>query len=495
MNEELCFMTAADLAMAIRTRRLSPVEVIDAVLAQIDRINPAVNAIVTVTAEEARAAARAAESAVMEGKPLGALHGVPVSVKDLTFTKGIRTTLGSLAYADHVPTEDALIVERLHRAGAILIGKTNTPELGAGANTKNRVFGPTRNPWKLTHTCGGSSGGAAVALATGMGPIAEGSDLGGSLRIPASFCGVVGFRTSPGVVPAYPTQLAWDPLAINGPMARTVLDTALMLSVIAGPDARAPMSIPVDAERWVEAAQAPEVVSDATSATRPHRRPDSRPDKGEWRAAWSPDLGLTLVDREVAQTAGEAARAFEDMGCAVEEEHPDFSDIRGIIHGTRGTRMAALHADLLPKWREKMNPDLVWNIEQGLGLTARQWGEAEVARTALWHRVRKFFETYDFLLTPTVAVPPFPLETDYPKEINGRQVETYVDWFLLTYAVTLTGLPAISVPAGWTASGLPVGLQIVGPWRGETEVLRAAAAFEVVRPWSDQWPSIATDRP
>jgi len=491
MNEELCFMTAADLATAIRTRRVSPVEAIDAVLAQIDRINPAVNAIVTVTADNARAAGRAAEAAVMQKKPLGALHGVPVSIKDLTPTKGIRTTLGSLAYADNVPTEDALIVERLHGAGAILIGKTNTPELGAGANTKNRLFGPTRNPWKPTHTCGGSSGGAAVALATGMGPIAEGSDLGGSLRIPASFCGVVGFRTSPGVVPAYPTELAWDPLVVNGPMARTVLDTALMLSVIAGPDARAPMSIPVDSERWIEAAQAPEVVSNGSSATKAHRRPDIR----EWRAAWSPDLGLTPVDSEVAKIAGEGASAFEDMGCAVEQAHPDFSDIRDIIHATRGTRMAALHANLLPTWREKMNPDLVRNIEQGLGLTARQWGEAEVARTALWHRVRNFFETYDFLLTPTVAVPPFPIETNYPREINGREVETYVDWFLLTYAVTLTGLPAISVPAGWTASGLPVGLQIIGPWRGETEVLHAAAAFEAVRPWSHRWPSIATDRP
>lgn len=463
-------MTAADLAAGIRARRLSPREVTDAVLAQIERVNPATNAFCTVAADRAREDARSAEAAVMRGGPLGPLHGVPVSIKDLTPTRGIRTTFGSLAFADHVPAEDALIVERLRAAGAIILGKTNTPELGAGANTKNAVFGPTRNPWKLTHTCGGSSGGAAVALATGMGPLAQGSDLGGSLRIPASFCGVVGFRTSPGVVPIYPTPMAWDSLSITGPMARTVLDTALMLSVIAGPDARAPFSFPVEAARWVEAARRPEISG--------------------WRAAWSPDLGLQEVDAEVARIAGEAATACVDLGCSVDESHPDLAGAPEIIHTTRAARMAALYADLLPRWGETMNPHLVWNIEQGMTLTAEQWGRAEVARTALWHRVRAFFEKYDLLLTPTVAVRPFPVEMDYPAEINGRRVETYIDWFLLTYAITITGLPAISVPAGWTADGLPVGLQIVGRWRGEDSVLRAAAALEAARPWADRRPPV-----
>ncbi len=456
---------------AIRARRLSPRDVTDAVLAQIDRVNPAVNAFCTVVADRARDEARASEAAVMRGGPLGPLHGVPVSIKDLTPTRGIWTTYGSLAFADHVPAEDALIVERLRGAGAIILGKTNTPELGAGANTKNALFGPTRNPWKLTHTCGGSSGGAAVALATGMGPLAQGSDLGGSLRIPASFCGVVGFRTSPGVVPIHPTPLAWDALSVAGPMARTVLDTALMLSVIAGPDARAPLSVPVEAGRWVEAARRPEI-------------------RG-WRAAWSPDLGVQEVDAEVARVAGEAAAAFEDLGCAVEEARPDFTGAREIIHTTRAARMAAVYADLLPRWRERMFAPLVWNIEQGIHLTAEQWGRAEMARTALWHRVRAFFDRFDLLLTPTVAVRPFPVEVDYPAEINGRRVETYIDWFLLTYAITLTGLPAISVPAGWTADGLPVGLQIVGRWRSEESVLRAAAAFEAARPWADRRPPVA----
>jgi amidase len=283
MSPDPCDMTAADLAAAICAKRISPREVIDAVLARIERVNPVVNAFVTVVADHAREAARAAEEAVIRQDPLGPLHGIPVSIKDLTVTKGIRTTFGSLAFAHHVPTQDALIVERLRTAGAIVIGKTNTPEFGAGANTKNALFGATRNPWRLTHTCGGSSGGAAVALATGMGPLAQGSDLGGSLRIPASFCGVVGFRTSPGVVPIYPTPLPWDPLPIAGPMARTVLDTALMLAAVAGPDDRAPLSIPAEPDHWIEAAQ--------------------RPTLRGWRVAWSPDLGLTRVTSAVAQVA------------------------------------------------------------------------------------------------------------------------------------------------------------------------------------------------
>jgi len=471
VTEDLCFTPATDLAEAIRRRRLSPCELTDAVLAQIERVNPSVNAFVTLVADQARDAARAAETAVTAGGPLGPLHGIPVSIKDLTLTKGIRTTFGSPAFADHVPTEDALVVERLRGAGAIILGKTNTPELGAGANTKNPVFGPTRNPWKLTHTCGGSSGGAAVALATGMGPIAQGSDTGGSLRIPASFCGVIGFRTSPGVVPVYPTQMAWDPLSVTGPMARTVADTALMLSAIAGPDDRAPISVPVEPERWLDAAR--------------------RPDVAGWRAAWSPDLGVSPVDQEVAQVAGAAARAFEGLGCTVDEAHPDFAYAREIIHTTRAARMAAVYAPLLERWRDRMNPDLVWNIEHGLGLSAVQLVRAEMQRTALWHRVRTFFERYDLLLTPTVAARPFPFEQDYPGDIDGQRVETYIDWFLLTYAITLTGLPAISVPAGWTADGLPVGLQIVGPRLGEATVLRAAAALEAARPWAHRRPPVA----
>jgi amidase len=473
MSDELCYMPATALAAAIRARRISPREVTDAVLAQIDRVNPIVNAFVTVVADQARQAAGDAEAAVMRRSPeeLGSLHGVPVSIKDLTLTKGIRTTFGSVAFADFVPTEDALVVERLKTAGAIILGKTNTPELGAGGNTKNAVFGTTRNPWRLSHTCGGSSGGAAVALATGMGPLAQGSDTGGSLRTPASFCGVIGFRTSPGVVPVYPSPLAWDPLSVTGPMARTVADTALMLAAIAGPDDRAPISVPVDPASWLEAVRTPEV-------------------QGR-RIAWSADLGVTPVDPEVTRVAEAAARTYRDLGCSVEDDHPDFTGLREMILPARSTRMAAIHGGLLPKWRDQMFPPLVWNIELGFTVTAVQWAHAEMQRTKLWHRVRTFFERYDLLMTPTVAVPPFPHAWDYPPEIAGQRTETYLDWFLLTYAITLTGLPAISIPAGWTADGLPVGLQIVGRRGGEAAVLRAAAALEAARPWAGRRPPLA----
>src|SRR2546428_8183863 len=289
MSQDLCYMPATELADAIRAKRISAVEVTDAVLGRIDRVNPVVNAFVTVVADQAREAARQADAALMR-RPrgdLGPLHGVPVSIKDLVLTKGIRTTFGSRAFADYIPTEDALIVQRLKAAGAIILGKTNTPELGAGGNTKNALFGPTRNPWRLSHTCGGSSGGAAVALATGMGPLAQGSDTGGSLRTPASFCGVIGFRTSPGVVPVYPTPLAWDTYSVTGPMARTVGDTALMLAAVAGPDDRAPISIPVHPAEWLEAA----------------RTPDVRGGRG----AWGADPAGTPVDPEVARVAPRAA--------------------------------------------------------------------------------------------------------------------------------------------------------------------------------------------
>jgi amidase len=472
MSEDLCDMAATDLVAAMRTKRVSPREVTDAVLARIDRVNPIVNAFVTVVADEARAAAREAETALMRCPPeaLGPLHGVPVSIKDLTPTRGIRTTFGSLAFADFVPTEDALVVERLRRAGAIILGKTNTPELGAGGNTKNSVFGPTRNPWRLSHTCGGSSGGAAAALATGMGPLAQGSDTGGSLRVPASFCGVIGFRTSPGVVPVYPSPLAWDPLSVTGPMARTVRDTAMMLAAVAGPDDRAPISVPVNKDEWLAAAHIPDV-------------------RG-WRVAWSADLGVTPVDPEVARVAEGAARTYLDLGCSVDQAQPDFAGLREMILPARSARMAAVHGALLPEWRDRMFPPLVWNIELGFTMTAVQWANAEMERTKLWHRVRMFFERYDLLLTPTVAAPPFPHAWDFPPEINGQRIDTYLDWLLLTYAITVTGLPAISIPAGWTADGLPVGLQIVGRRLGEAAVLRAAAALEAARPWAARRPPL-----
>lgn len=309
-----------------------------------------------------------------------------------------------------------------------------------------------------------------MALATGMGPLAQGSDLGGSLRIPAAFCGVVGFRTTPGLVPVYPSQLGWDTYSVQGPMARTVADTALMLAAISGPDERVPISFPADTREFVRAVNTPSV-------------------KG-LRVAWSPDLGIAPVERQVKQVAETAAKVFARLGARVEDGHADFSTVQEIIRVSRGLRMAALHADKLAKWREVMNPNLVWNIEQGLKLSAEDVGRAETLRTELWGRVRTFFSRYDLLLTPTVAVLPFPVEIPYPKEVNGRPMANYIEWVLPTYAFTVVGLPAISVPAGWTADGLPVGLQIVGRWRGEASVLRAAAAFETASPWADKIPPV-----
>jgi len=465
-NRDICFVPASELVRLYRARKTSPLEVMQAVLARIDAVNPAVNAYVTVARVSALAAARRATRALgRRGAPLPALHGVPVSIKDLTATKGIRTTWGSLAYRDHVPDKDDLVVERLKAAGAIVVGKTNTPEFGAGGNTFNALFGATRNPWNTALSCGGSSGGGAVAVACGMGPIAEGTDLGGSVRVPASFCGVLGLRPSPGLVPSYPRTLAWDTLSVTGTLARTVGDVALMLSAIAGPDDRAPISYEIDTSQFTRAAKAPSI-------------------KG-WRIAWAPDLhGLLPVDEEVAAVAQSAIRVFRSLGAKVETASPDFSGMKDIVRGTRAVTMVALQADKLPGWRERLQKDLVRDIDQGLTATARDVAHSEVLRSALWQRVRAFMASRELLVLPTVAVLPFPVEQPYPTEINGKTLDDYTEWFYLTYGITLTGLPAISVPCGFTGSGLPVGLQLVGRRRQDAAVLTAAAAFEASAPWA-----------
>ena len=466
---DLCFVPAVELLRRYRARSFSPLEVTEAVFARIDAVNPRLNAFVTLARESALAEARTATDALRKRRALLPLHGVPVSIKDLTATKGIRTTWGSKIFEHHVPDEDAVTVERLRRAGAIILGKTNTPEFGAGGNTFNAVFGATRNPWNPALTCGGSSGGAAVALATGMGPLAQGSDTGGSLRMPAAFCGVVGFRTSPGLVPHHPRTLAWDTISVTGPMARTVADTALMLSVLAGPDDRAPLSYDVDPAVFLKAVKAPSV-------------------KG-WRVAWTPDLNALLpIDTDVAWVAEGATRVFRSLGAHVEAASPDWSEVNDIVLGTRGVSMVASYAQHLERWRDQMQKGLVWNIDQGLALSAQEIARAEALRSALWQRVRAFMETRDLLILPTTSVPPFPVEQPYPTEINGKPLEHYIQWAFLTYAITLTGLPAISVPCGFTRSGLPVGLQIVGRRRQEAAVLRAAAAFEAAAPWADKIP-------
>jgi len=470
-GRDLTFTSAGELVKLYRARRTSPHEVMQALLARIDAVNPTVNAIVTLAREAVLWNARRATAALKRGAALPPLFGVPVAIKDVTPTAGIRTTHGSKLFEDHVPAEDALVVQRLRAAGAIVLGKTNTPEFAFGPNTVNTVFGATRNPWDLTRTAGGSSGGSAAALATGMVPIAEGTDLGGSLRGPASFCGVIGFRTTPGLIPRFPSALAWDSYSVEGPMARTVADTALMLSVMAGPDDRAPLSYEVDPRQFLTAARAPGV-------------------KG-WRVAWTLDLGgLVLVDDEVRAVFEQAVAVFRSLGARVEAACPDMSDVPEIVRLTRGLLMVARHADKLPEHRAVLQAGLVENTEAGLALSSREVAEGELLRTRQWQRVREFMETRDVWLTPTMAVPAFPIEHPHILEVNGKPVGKAMQRSHLTYAFSVLGLPAISIPGGFTRGGLPVGLQIVGKRRGEATVLRAAAAFEAARPWSGRVPPV-----
>jgi amidase len=456
-SSEICFMTARELVRCIRAKELSAREVMAAHLSQIERINPRVNAIVTLLPELAMDQARAADEASARGEEMGPLSGLPIAHKDLVPTKEVRTTFGSLIYKDFIPDEDALIVERLRNAGAIAIGKTNTPEFGAGSQTYNEVFGETLNPYDISKTCGGSSGGAAVALACGMLPIADGSDLGGSLRNPASFCNVVGFRPSPGRVPVWPALVGWYTLSVQGPMARTVEDTALMLSAIAGPDPRAPISI--------------------TQSNEIFAQPLRRDFKGV-RIAWSRDLGGLPVDPNVTKAIEQQRPVFEALGCVIEDGQPDFTDADESFKVWRAWRFELAYAELLEKHRHQMKDTVIWNIEEGTRLSGPQLGRAEVKRTELYHRVRQFMERYEFLVLPVSQVPPFDVKQRYVTEINGIKLNTYIDWMKSCYYISVTGLPAISVPSGFTSRGLPIGVQIVGRHHDDLGVLQLAYAFE-----------------
>jgi len=455
-------LPARELARLVREREATPVEIVEAHLAAIERANPAVNAIVTVAAEQAREAARAAETAVTRGEPLGLLHGVPVGIKDITPTAGIRTTWGSKLYADHVPAEDAEVVRRLKRAGAIVVGKTNTPEFAAGANTFNSVFGATRNPWDTRLSASGSTGGGAAALAAALVPLAEGSDFGGSLRTPASFCGVVGLRTTAGLVPRYPMTLPWHDQGVAGPMARDAEDCALFLDAMTGASLLSPLSVPAS---W---ASAHAIVARAETL------------RGV-RLAYAPDLGRTGIDPEVARICREAAEGLERHGASVEEVALDLSDGRDAFITLRGEAMVGNHLARLEKLGE-LNPNLAGNIRLGLGVQILDIARAEHKRAEIWHRWRAVFERYDLLLTPTTAVLPFPVEQNHPAEIAGRKLETYIDWVAQTFLVSLAALPAVSVPAGLSASRLPVGLQIVGPRLSEPRILACAKLVERDQP-------------
>jgi len=454
-GSDLCFLSAVELATRIRQKQVSAREVMTAHLAQIERINPKVNAIVTLVADRAMAAAARADEMTAKGGPLGVLHGLPVAHKDLVDTAGIRTTRGSRFYSDNVPTRDALIVERIHAAGALTLGKTNTPEFGAGSQTFNAVFGATRNPYDLSKTCGGSSGGAAVALACGMVPIADGSDTGGSLRNPPAFCNVVGLRPSPGRVPS--ESGSWSPLTVQGPLARSVADVALFLSAIAGPDPRNPLSIQENGARF--------------------RTSLSRSFKGV-RVAWWRGLGGVPFEPEIRRVVDASRGVFDELGCVVEDAEPDFD---GVAEAFPILRYAANHPQYAPLIAK--NPDWVkdtikFEVAQAERLTAADIGRALARQARMHEQSRQFFERYTYFVLPVTQVAPFDVTTEYPASIEGAAMTSYIDWMRSCWYVTFMANPAMSVPGGFTSSGLPVGIQIVGRHRDDWSVLQLAHAFE-----------------
>jgi len=467
-NDELCWMPATELSALIRKKKVSPVEVVDAVLARIEKVNPVINAFVLVTGDEARRQARAAERALTRrSATLGPLHGVPFSVKDLVITKDVRTTFGTPLYRDNVPTEDAPMVERLKAAGAIMLGKTNTPTFGWIGATHNLLFGVTRNPWNLDRTPGGSSGGASAAAAAGLGPIHVGTDGGGSIRIPASATGIFGHKPSFGRIAVYPPSAAWS-LSHIGPMTRTVADAALVMDVCAGPDERDQYSLP--AERVG------------------HLRSLSGSLRG-LRVAWTTDLGFTdAIDPEVAALCARAAKVFKELGCRLEDAQPRWPSPKDCWEQIFCGGIAARLAPYLDR-RKEIDPGLVAIVEASLKNPPTRYVQAWFDRLAWWQHPKAFFEKYDLLLTPTIACPPFRCGLDNPTEIAGRAVPAYA-WIPFTYPFNLTGQPAASVPAGFTKDGLPVGLQIVGRRFDDVTVLRAAAAFERARPWARHRPPV-----
>ena len=455
MTTSLCFLPATELAHRLRTKELSAREVLIAHLTQIERINPKVNAIVTLVAEQALETANRMDAAIMHREVVGPLHGLPIAHKDLQSTRGLRTTYGSPIYRDFVPDADSLVVERIKRAGAITIGKTNVPEFGAGSQTFNPIFGATRNPYDLTKTSGGSSGGAAAALACGFMPIADGSDMGGSLRNPANFCNVVGLRPSPGRVPSWPVDMGWFTLSVAGPMARTVADVALLLSVLAGPDSRSPISINDPGSMFAQ----------------PLER-----DFQSTRIAWV-DLGLPY-EPEAKNVVDSNRPVFESLGCIVEEAEPDFSDADEIFKAWRAWDFEATLSEEYQSHKDQLKDTVIWNIEQGLPLTGPYLARLEMKRTQLFHRLREFMERYEFLILPVSQVLPFDVNQPYPTEINGEEMSTYIDWMKSCYYISTVGHPALSVPGGFTSSGLPVGVQIVGRHHDDWGVLQLGFAFE-----------------
>lgn len=458
-SEEIARRSATELRDLIATKALSPVEVVEASLVQIERCNETVNAVVTLN-ERALDEARGLEKKGIRGET-GPLHGLPVGIKDVTPVAGLRTTFGSKLFADHVPEEDALLVRRLKTAGALVIGKTNTPEFAAGGHTWNDVFGVTRNPWNPKLSPGGSTGGGAAGLATGMFALADGTDLGGSLRIPASFCGVVGLRPSAGLAPKYPAPYLWDSLHVPGPMARTVEDVALMLQAMCGQSPLSPVCQPTAGRDFVAAVR--------------------RGINKDLKVAYCKDIAGIGIDAGIEKVCRVAAFEMVQAGIEVEEIDLDLSFARKPFLTLRGYVFVA---ELYPHLHriDEFGVNVANNLKAGLKITPQELGAAEQARAKLWHLFRELFHTYDHLLTPCMAVPPFPVEQNYPETIAGKQMETYVDWIAPTFVLSLTSLPVACVPCGLDQNNLPVGMQIVGKPLGEEGVLAFAKALQDCHP-------------
>src|SRR5437867_9339890 len=465
-------LPATELARLVARRELSPVEVVQACLARVERYNGSINAVVTLN-ERALDDARELEKGLAQGEEPGPLCGLPVGIKDVTPVAGLRTTFGSLLYADHVPTEDALVVQRLRAAGAVILGKTNCPEFAAGGNTFNEVFGCTRNPWNPARSAGGSTGGGAAALASGMIALAEGTDLGGSLRIPASFCGVVGLRPSAGLVPTYPSDWAWDTLQVEGPMARTAQDVALMLQAVAGPSPLSPLSQPTAGRNFVAAA--------------------GRGIAQGLRVAYCPDIAGIGIDPAIERVCRRAAVGLGELGVEVDEIELDLSFARRAFLALRGLWFVA---QMFPRMDQldRFGGNVAGNIRAGLDTTTGDLGAAGAARGRMWPLFRELFGKFDHLVTPCMAVPPFAVDQNYPETVAGKKMEPYVDWIAPTFVLSLTGLPVASVPCGLDPDGLPVGLQIVGKPFGEEALLALASQVQQCHPIGRP-PLLIRDRP
>jgi amidase len=454
-------LPAREIARRVKAREVAPVAVVEAHLAAIASRNPTLNAVVTLAADEALAAAETLTRKLDSGAPVGLLAGVPVGVKDVHMTRGLRTTFGSPLFKDHVPDADAEIVARCRAADAIVIAKTNVPEFAYGAHTVNAVFGVTRNPWNPKLSASGSTGGGAAGLVAGMFALATGSDLGGSLRTPAAFCGTVGLRPSPGLVPLVPNLQPGDTLGVDGPMARDALDVALMLQAIAGPHPDEPVVVPVEGRDFVAA---------AAGGITPGLR-----------IAYCPDIARIGVDAEIDRVCRETALRLRDLGCVVDEIDLDLSIGRRAFAQLRAQFVINGGLELLDKV-DRLGPNITHNIRIGLAQSPRDIAEGVRGRAEILRRMNEFFRRYDRLLTPCAPVPPFPVEMSYPETVGGKKMETYIDWVAQTFCLTLTGLPVVSVPAGLDRSNLPVGVQVVAPRWNEEGVLALAAAIQSVAP-------------